>query len=54
MGVILFGGAGPVIADKKACAALFALVEQQASTVALIRTFQYFRVPLLVLSEQNC
>lgn len=46
---LLFGASGPVLADKKACAALFALVQQQASMVALIRIFQYLGVLVLVL-----
>ena len=45
----LFAGSGPVTADKKAYAALFGLVQRQASMVALVRVFQYLGVLVLLL-----
>jgi DHA2 family multidrug resistance protein len=45
----LFAGSGPVLADQQAYAALFGLVEREASMVALVRVFQYLGVLALVL-----
>jgi len=45
----LFSGAGPVLADRKAYAALFGLIERQADMVALVRIFQYLGVLILIL-----
>jgi DHA2 family multidrug resistance protein len=45
----LFAGSGPGLADKKAYAALFLLVQRQAGMVALVRVFQYLGVLVLIL-----
>jgi MFS transporter, DHA2 family, multidrug resistance protein len=45
----LFGGSGPMFADQQAYAALFGLVQREATMLALIRVFQYLGVLVLVL-----
>jgi DHA2 family multidrug resistance protein len=45
----LFAGSGPVWADQQAYAALFGLVQREATMVALIRIFQYLGVLVLTL-----
>jgi DHA2 family multidrug resistance protein len=45
----LFAGSGPGLADKKAYAVLFLLVQRQAGMVALVRVFQYLGVLVLIL-----
>jgi DHA2 family multidrug resistance protein len=45
----LFACSGPVLADQQAYAALFGLVQREATMVALIRIFQYLGVLVLVL-----
>ncbi|MGA9059841.1 MAG: DHA2 family efflux MFS transporter permease subunit [Terriglobia bacterium] len=45
----LFAGSGPVLADQQAYAALFGLVQREATMVALVRIFQYLGVLVLTL-----
>jgi len=45
----LFAGSGPVLADQQAYAALFGLVQREATMIALIRIFQYLGVLVLTL-----
>ena len=45
----LFAGSGPVLADQQAYAALFGLVQREATMVALVRVFQYLGVLSLIL-----
>jgi len=45
----LFAGSGPVLADQQAYAALFGLVQREATMIALIRIFQYLGVLILIL-----
>ncbi len=45
----LFAGSGPVWADQQAYAALFGLVQREATMVALVRIFQYLGVLVLTL-----
>jgi DHA2 family multidrug resistance protein len=45
----LFAGSGPVLADQQAYAALFGLVQREATMVALIRIFQFLGVLVLTL-----
>jgi hypothetical protein len=45
----LFAGSGPVWADQQAYAALFGLVQREATMIALIRIFQYLGVLVLTL-----
>jgi len=54
----LFAGSGPVLADQQAYAALFGLVQREATMVALVRVFQYLGVlslifiPLIALTKR--
>jgi hypothetical protein len=45
----VFAGSGPVLADQQAYAALFGLVQREATMVALVRIFQYLGVLVLTL-----
>jgi DHA2 family multidrug resistance protein len=45
----LFAGSGPVWADQQAYAALFGLVQREATMVALVRIFQFLGVLVLTL-----
>jgi len=45
----LFAGSGPVLADQQAYAALFGLVQREATMIALIRIFQYLGLLVLTL-----
>jgi DHA2 family multidrug resistance protein len=45
----LFAGSGPVWADQQAYAALFGLVQREATMIALIRVFQFLGVLVLTL-----
>ena len=45
----VFAGSGPGLADQQAYAALFGLVQREATMVALVRVFQYLGVLVLVL-----
>jgi DHA2 family multidrug resistance protein len=45
----LFAASGPVLADQQAYAALFGLVQREATMIALIRIFQYLGVLVLTL-----
>jgi DHA2 family multidrug resistance protein len=45
----LFAGSGPVLADQQAYAALFGLVQREATMVALVRVFQFLGVLNLIL-----
>jgi MFS transporter, DHA2 family, multidrug resistance protein len=45
----LFVGSGPVLADRQAYAALFSLVQREATMVALVRVFQFLGVLVLIL-----
>jgi len=45
----LFAGSGPGLADRQAYAALFGLVQREATMVGLIRIFQYLGVLVLIL-----
>jgi DHA2 family multidrug resistance protein len=45
----LFAGSGPVLADQQAYAALFGLVQREATMIALVRIFQFLGVLVLTL-----
>jgi len=45
----LFAGSGPVLADQQAYAALFGLVQREATMIALIRIFQFLGLLVLTL-----
>ena len=45
----LFAGSGPGLADQQAYAALFGLVQREATMVALVRIFQFLGVLVLTL-----
>jgi hypothetical protein len=45
----LFAGSGPGWADQQAYAALFGLVQREATMVALVRVFQYLGLLSLIL-----
>ena len=45
----VFAGSGPGLADRQAFAALFGLVQREATMVALVRVFQYLGVLVLTL-----
>jgi DHA2 family multidrug resistance protein len=45
----VFLASGPVMADQQAYAALFGMVQREATMVALIRVFQYLGLLVLVL-----
>ena len=53
-----FAGSGPVLADQQAYAALFGLVQREATMVALVRVFQYLgllvlmMIPLIALTKR--
>jgi DHA2 family multidrug resistance protein len=45
----VFAGSGPGLADQQAYAALYGMVEREATMVALVRVFQYLGVLVLIL-----
>jgi DHA2 family multidrug resistance protein len=45
----LFAGSGPVLADQQAYAAIFGLVQREATMVALVRVFQFLGILSLIL-----
>jgi DHA2 family multidrug resistance protein len=54
----LFAGSGPVLADQQAYAALFGLVQREATMVGLVRVFQFLgilalaMIPLIALTKR--
>jgi DHA2 family multidrug resistance protein len=45
----VFAGSGPMLADQQAYAAIYGMVQREATMVALIRVFQYLGILVLVL-----
>jgi DHA2 family multidrug resistance protein len=45
----LFAASGPQLADRRAAAALFGLVQREATMVALLRVFQFLGLLVLIL-----
>jgi hypothetical protein len=45
----LFAGSGPGLADQRAYATLFGLVQREATMVGLVRVFQFLGILALIM-----